>query len=238
MFNTKIGDFGCIPHPEYPFIGASPDGINIDPESSRFGRMLEIKNIVNREITGIPKEEYWVQTQMQMEVCDLDECDFVETRFHEYAMENDFYEDCEHDYKGVILHFIEKPELGGISKNSMPVYRYMPLHIKEKSEIEEWTQKQKSLERQNNLVLFSTLYWYLEEFSCVFIPRNVQWFQAALPKIKDVWDIILKERISGYDHRASKKRVSKPNIVGQNASKSYIVKNMPLSNTICLVKLE
>ena len=31
MYQTKICEFGCIQHPEYSFIGASPDGINIDP---------------------------------------------------------------------------------------------------------------------------------------------------------------------------------------------------------------
>ena len=79
MYKTKIEDFGCIEHETYKFIGASPDGINIDPQSDRYGRMLEIKNIVNREITGIPKKEYWIQMQIQMEVWDLDECDFLET---------------------------------------------------------------------------------------------------------------------------------------------------------------
>jgi len=72
MYNTKLGEFGCIQHPRYHYIGASPDGINIDPSNDRYGRMVEIKNIVNREITGVPKEEYWVQTQIQMETCDLD----------------------------------------------------------------------------------------------------------------------------------------------------------------------
>ena len=65
MYKTCIGEFGCIQHPEYPFLGASPDGINILKDNPRFGRMLEIKNIVNRDITGIPKKEYWVQMQMQ-----------------------------------------------------------------------------------------------------------------------------------------------------------------------------
>ena len=55
--------------------------------------MLEIKNIVNREINGIPKKEYWVQMQLQMEVCDLNECDFLETKFVEYEDSNSFYED-------------------------------------------------------------------------------------------------------------------------------------------------
>ena len=51
--------------------------------------MLEIKNIVNREITGIPKNEYWIQTQIQMETCDLSFCDFVETRIKEFSNEEE-----------------------------------------------------------------------------------------------------------------------------------------------------
>ena len=57
--STTVEDFGCITHHEIDYIAASPDGINIELNSNRFGRMLEIKNIVNREITGIPKTEYW-----------------------------------------------------------------------------------------------------------------------------------------------------------------------------------
>jgi putative phage-type endonuclease len=82
-YGTKVEDFGCIQHPIYKFLGASPDGIVINKESQRYGRMLEIKNPVSREITGIPKKEYWTQMQLQMEVCDLDECDFLETKFKE-----------------------------------------------------------------------------------------------------------------------------------------------------------
>ena len=90
-YNTKVDDFGCIQHDTYKYVGASPDGINVDQSSPRYGRMLEIKNIVNREIDGIPKKEYWVQMQLQMEVCDLDECDFLETKFVEYNDYNTYY---------------------------------------------------------------------------------------------------------------------------------------------------
>ena len=79
--------------PSYSFIGASPDGINSNISNPRFGRMLEIKNIVNREINGIPKLEYWIQMQLQMETCDLNECDFLETKFIEYENEDDFIKD-------------------------------------------------------------------------------------------------------------------------------------------------
>ena len=60
-YKTKVSDFGCIPHKTISFLAASPDGINTSLESERYGRMLEVKNIVNRDITGIPKMEYWIQ---------------------------------------------------------------------------------------------------------------------------------------------------------------------------------
>lgn len=92
-YNTKVHDYGCILHDKYSFLAASPDGINDCPLSDRYGRMLEIKNIFNREINGIPKMEYWIQTQVQMEVCDLNECDFLETRFVEYETYEEFEND-------------------------------------------------------------------------------------------------------------------------------------------------
>jgi putative phage-type endonuclease len=233
MFDTKIGEFGCIQHPKYPFIGASPDGINIDPTSQRYGRMLEIKNIVNREITGIPKEEYWVQTQIQMEVCELDECDFMETRFLEYSDAASFYEDCDREYRGVILHFVERD----LKQGSMPIYKYMPLSVElEKSAIDEWINETREQCREERLALFTIIYWYLNEYSCVLIERNRHWFSSAVPKIEEIWRIIEKERVEGYEHRAVKKRISVS--MNTDLSNSYMIKNMPTTNSICLVKLE
>ena len=92
-YDTKISEYGCIKHDIYNFLGASPDGIVSDPLLPRFGRMLEIKNIVNRDIDGIPKKEYWIQMQLQMETCNLNECDFLETRFNEYDSFTSFNKD-------------------------------------------------------------------------------------------------------------------------------------------------
>jgi len=234
MFETKIGEFGCIQHPKYSFIGASPDGINIDPSNLRFGRMLEIKNIVNREITGIPKQEYWIQTQIQMEVCDLDECDFMETRFLEYESDEAFYKDIDREYRGVILHFIERD----LKHNSVPIYKYMPIDISLDIEnIQKWIQTTREDYRDEGLVLFNTLYWYLEEYSCVLIERNQIWFDNAVPKIEELWRIIEKERVEGYEHRAVRKRVS-VTMCSDLSNNSYVINNMPLQNSICLVKLE
>jgi hypothetical protein len=282
-YNTKIDDFGCITHKKYPYIGASPDGINVDENTNRYGRMLEIKNITNREINGIPKEEYWVQMQIQMETCDLDECDFVETRFKEYENEEKFYEDIETSsdlfktahlpsqdttnsfssetsvnkkYRGVILYFIDKVTV----RESVPHYVYLPpfcssdldnastktanfstlcssesinltshatansfsstlrfeekmnniseIGIKECKEkinkmINEKIKEFKETEEGKNKILYEKIYWYLDEFSCVLVKRNKLWFETALPKILNISKIIERERVEGFEHRAS-----------------------------------
>ena len=234
LYQTKVAEFGCIPHPQYYFIGASPDGINIDPESPKYGRMLEIKNIKNREITGIPKEEYWVQTQAQMETCNLDECDFVETRFMEYSTEQEFYDDTEREYKGVILGFMEKTANPTKPK---PNYVYMPLtRDLDKESIEDWIKETRNASKTEGLILYSVIYWYLDEISCVLIQRNKKWFAAALPKIKSVWETIEKERISGYEHRNAKKRQSKTQVTQE--TDGYAIHNLNLTNSICLIKLD
>lgn len=209
LFKTKIGEFGCIQHPSYPFIGASPDGINIDPESPKYGTMLEIKNIVNREIDGNPKLEYWIQTQIQMEVCNLEDCDFVETQFKEYEDCNEdlFYSARDsHLWNGVILYFIER---GFASER--PHYVYMPMNIElEKECVNQWINEQKEL-LTKDYVLYRRIYWYCEVFSCVNIRRNREWFSAVLPEVESVWRIIEHERIHGYEHRKPKSRIRADN---------------------------
>ena len=241
LFHTNVGEFGCIRHPQYHFIGASPDGINVDPSSSRYGRMLEIKNIYNRDITGIPKEEYWVQTQIQMEVCDLDYCDFMETRIKEYVGADDFYADDSHEYKGIVLHLIETDSRSPTV--NQPRYKYMPVcrtpNCCIESDINTWIKQVREECKGEGLVLFNTLYWYLDEYSCVLIPRNKAWFQSALPKISEVWETIVKERTDGYEHRATKKKLLKNVIVtSDSSSNTYHIENLNTSRSVCLVKLD
>jgi putative phage-type endonuclease len=213
LYNTTVEDFGCIQHDTYSFIGASPDGINIDQKNENlYGRMLEIKNIVNREITGIPKKEYWIQTQLQMEVCKLDECDFLETKFVEYENANDFYNDgtslktVKDEFKGMILYF-------GTNKGN-PFYLYKPIEMTDYEEISKWEEEMMDLYQSSthNMIWIKTIYWKLEKLSCVLILRNQKWFQDNIGQIGKIWDTIEKERLSGYEHRAPNRKTKKPTI--------------------------
>ena len=70
--------------------------------------------------------EYWIQMQIQMEVCNLNECDFLETRFIEYENETEFLNDGTFRYtkdgkrKGIIMYFIN---------DGQPHYEYSPWNI-------------------------------------------------------------------------------------------------------------
>ena len=230
MYQTKVGDFGCIQHEKYKFLGASPDGINIDQNSERFGRMLEIKNIVNREITGIPKKEYWIQMQLQMEVCDLDECDFLETKFTEFSDAASFYEenDCK---KGIIMYFH--------TKESRPYYVYKPLDLDNKDEIDEWEEKMVELHESTeyNMLFIKNIYWKLEKLSCVLVKRNKKWFEEHIHELEKVWKIIEQERISGYQHRAPNKRP--PKFEQTTKISNYFVQGCLIDlNKIKVTKLE
>lgn len=250
MYNAKVEDFGCVQHPEISCIGASPDGIVTDVNSDRYGRMLEIKNIVNRDIDGVASKAYWVQMQMQMETCDLDKCDFLETRFKEYEREEAFYADSDRERRGVILYFVERVSIGGSSQSNengyplvqqysgCPNYIYMPFSVDlTKESVDAWIEETRTKMRRS-WSLYSTLYWYLDEYSCVLVERNRQWFQAARGPIEETWATILKERASGYEHRAAKKKVVKLEVVsGVNGDESRVIRNLPLVGGVCLVKL-
>ena len=208
MYKTKVYDYGCLPHPKYKFLAASPDGINDDPESPLFGRMLEIKNVVSRKITGIPKKEYWIQMQLQMEVCDLDECDFLETKFLEYEDYSSFIEDGTFTHtssgkqKGLIVMYVHQTE-------NIPKYHYLPLNSTQE-DCEKWEQSLTELYIDQPYTWMKNIYWKLDVLSCVLVKRNKPWFESCIHTISNLWDIVEKERENGeYVKRMPKKRQTK-----------------------------
>ena len=210
MYKTKVADFGCLQHDVHAFLGASPDGINVDPESPLYGRMLEIKNVVNRDITGIPKKEYWIQMQLQMAVAGLNECDFLETQFAEEGDEGD-----EGDQTRTSQTFKPAPILTGtiiyFIKDGKPWYEYEPIGF---NETEAWFND--AMERNQAHMWMKTIRWRLEKMSCVLVLRNPMWFQHAIVVLDNLWQTIVRERDNpqGCEHRAPKRRTN-PN---QNAS--------------------
>jgi len=78
LWSCKIYECGRLRHQSNTKIGASPDGIIIETDSEKYGRLVEIKCPFSRPIgKGVPKD-YWIQMQIQLEVSGLEECEYVE----------------------------------------------------------------------------------------------------------------------------------------------------------------
>lgn len=75
----QVGPLSCslLRHPQYDWIGASPDGVSIGgPEDEPYA--VEVKCPVSREITAEVPDHYIPQVQLQLEVMDLEMCVFVQ----------------------------------------------------------------------------------------------------------------------------------------------------------------
>lgn len=100
--NTEVHQVGLYVHPKHQWLGASPDGITAT------GKLVEIKCVYRRYLYEKPPLYYWIQTQIQMEVTDLDECDLFQCKFIEYKSKADYKVDKKTSLKG---HFMYKEKV-------------------------------------------------------------------------------------------------------------------------------
>ncbi len=190
--NVDVLEFGCLRHPFLPFLGASPDGITPD------GIMLEIKCPVSRKITGIPPSYYWCQVQGQLEVCELDRCDFLECSLKEYTEDEFLADNYEGNYrlnkygneKGVVVEYF-------IKETKSFFFEYSPVCMSAE-EYKEWINYcENKYDSSKGIMISSYSYWYLLEASCVPIYRNQEWFNDAKVKLELFWNDVLKYRELG-----------------------------------------
>jgi putative phage-type endonuclease len=78
LYCEKTGEvaheIGLVQHPEYPWLGGSPDGV------TESGKLIEIKCPMSRKIKNEVPKYYLPQLQILMEVLNLEECDFIQYR--------------------------------------------------------------------------------------------------------------------------------------------------------------
>ena len=202
--STKVIEFGCLKHPKYDFLGASPDGITPS------GIMLEIKCPKTRKITGIVPRYYWAQMQGQLEVCNLDVCDFLECKLEEYKNEDEYLADTNEVNRGTIITFIDIT--GHLS------YHYSPFAVTGdalddwENEVLDGVERENKEEEKNNPQepkirdFYEQTYWRLDHYSCVEVKRNYTWFDSALIKLTDFWKKVEYYREHGIENYTQKER--------------------------------
>jgi putative phage-type endonuclease len=205
--NTNVIEFGLIQHPTISFLGASPDGIRED------GVMVEIKCPTQRKIVhGEVPRYYWVQVQIQLEVCNLEMCDFVQCKINEIS---------EYNFNDKIYEFERKKKnnlsvgmlLEYIDKDNQIKYIYPPTIYNSMNEWNEWKKQYQYLQE---------VHWEIETYSNFRIYRDRQWFTNKLPELQQFWDELSFNRKNGVriEKKKSNRTLKTPKKTIENTSEN------------------
>jgi len=149
---------------------------------NNLGVMLEIKCVHKRKIDGKIPDQYMCQIQGQLEICDLEECDYFECDFKQV----DSLEE---------LKRIDSPYRGIILKDKRGEYLYGKVNDLD------------SLASYDEDLYVDVYYYYLKEHNLKRVLRDRVWFEENLPKLREVWNNVLRYRQSFDDYT---KEVQRP----------------------------
>ena len=208
LYNVKVLDFGLIPHPEFDAFGASPDGICDDTGNDEYvSRMVEIKCPPKRKFTKTVPPHYLMQVQGQLEVCDLDECDFFQVKIEEYEDYEDYCKDIFEidgvlqdgrthlNYpKGVIITCKEGEKLS---------YTYSKINQSNQT-LEEWVEGHK--ETMENI--HEIKWWKITRYECTFVQRDKEWWYDIMDQILLFYKDLLLYKSDESELKKLKERVA------------------------------
>ncbi len=182
----KIYEPGRIQHPTNTHLAASPDGlIESAANPHQLGRLVEIKCPYSRAIGREVPSDYWIQMQIQMEVTDIDECEYIETNIvSKRANQTDPVDLSGTTYQG-ILYLLQKESdykyvYGDIGSIEKPVF-------------------------PEGYECVEEIPWGLKSWHRVVIHRDRRWYEGTLPWQEAFWrDVELAKKGSLTPHASSK----------------------------------
>jgi len=172
----EVKDLACVIHPEYSFLGASPDGLLLGPQDSvRHGRLIEIKCPISREVDpGAPiPDSYYDQIQLQLACTGLQECEYIEFKF------------TKHSYAEWMSIHSQKSCFAVNTTTRKVVYKLMS----DPRSLQEWM-----LSFMEDRLDWDLVYWSLKSRKDLLIQRDTEWFTEHLPSFQTVWNEILEYR--------------------------------------------
>lgn len=196
--NLKIVEFGLIPHPKLSVFGASPDGIaDIDSPPGLVGRMLEIKCPPKRQFTKEVPKHYWMQMQGQLEVCDLEECDFLQVKIEEY---NDVTE-----YESDVM--VNDGLVKGYTSDNLPKGLVLDYETEDGIEYEfsPWLASLDDILNWKNKIIgergvcTNEKWWKITRYECTLVRRDRVWWNSVVPDIIKFWSEVVHYREVGNE---------------------------------------
>ncbi len=195
MWGSEILELGRLVHPTDVRIAASPDGlIQKATDPNRVGRLVEIKCPVRREINGKIPFEYWCQMQIQMEVADIDECEYVEVKLAS-------------QYKGAEYKEPEPDTIGCDYKGNVWIFQ--------SPETTELKYAYTSLEKKDWEYLgwdcVEIVPWHLDKIFIETVQRDRAWFKSTEEARTKFWNKVTGAKAGTYIPSQPKARPSVAN---------------------------
>jgi hypothetical protein len=174
LTSSKVADLGRLIHQKDPRLAASPDGLLIEGE--RKSRLVEFKAPITRIITEEIPKDYWMQMQIQMEVADVDLCDYFEAKIISTANMKEYVEPSEETVKGKGVIYL-------IGDNELQPKKYLYPETSEPPSLEE-----------GELIL-ETIPWACTSYNLKTVERSSEWFSSMKTSIDAFWaDVELAKR--------------------------------------------
>lgn len=211
IHHCRLQEFGCVPHKNISWLAASPDGI------TETGVMVEIKCPYSRSPMGVPSLTYYTQIQAQLEVCDLEWCDFMECEITTYEGRTQYIMDTitkeEGNAKGLVKtdfyrkvkreYIPKKGLLKGVAiilqTNGGPRYDCIDLEAMRCQKSTDWIQE--TLNRRYSegagVSGYTVVYWILKQVWMTRIERNSSWFTTIMNKAEEFWRHIEQKKEEG-----------------------------------------
>jgi len=135
---------------------------------------------------GIPPIYYWIQMQQQLQVCNLNQCDYVECKFVEYASYNEFIADRQTTNKltGIIIEC-------GYRHNNEFKHHYIYQTASEVAMDPKQWMKDNFANIPDGYTFSKYCFWKLDTCYLTPIYRDDEWWDDSLLKMREFWQQVL-----------------------------------------------
>jgi hypothetical protein len=175
LWSLDLVESGRIIHPTVQHLAASPDALIINAaDPSRTGRLVEIKCPIRREVDGSIPFEYWCQMQIQMEVMDIDECEFLDVKFVSPEKQKPAYTRPE--------TVIAEGKIWLMNREAELLYKYA------------YTEAERDTALAEGWILFETIPWAISKVSLKVVQRDRAWFEGTAATREAFWIDVQKAK--------------------------------------------
>ena len=205
LTETRVREIGRLVHanPELK-LAASPDGIIEEckgPANERLGRLVEFKAPISRPIEDgeVPKN-YWYQMQIQMEVADVDVCDYFEVVLRSPIRDT---EALVVEGPGRMSGYVYSIGCAKPPFDDPQPFRYIYSKVNESVVLAD------ELDLKEGETLLETIPWDLISYNLVPVLRSHTWFDSIKPIIEEFWKDVEKAKAGIFELPEARKTKAK-----------------------------